>query len=127
MPLEGLWWIQDGIFDMENPSDREDWRWRAIIRVPDFVSEDSMEELLPSLIEKRGGNVDKVTLWSFHEGVSAQVMHIGPYSDEAPTINMLHSWVEKQGYRMRGDHHEIYLSDPRRSAPGSLGRLSDTR
>jgi hypothetical protein len=79
-----------------------------------------MEELLPGLIEKRGGNIDKVTIWTFHEGVSAQVMHIGLYSEEASTINKLHSWIEEAGYRMRGDHHEIYLSDPRRTASEKL-------
>lgn len=120
MPLEGLWWIEGGTYNMDNPAQREDWRWRAIIRVPDFVTEEAMTKLLPELKEKKGGNVDKVTLWEFHEGVSAQVMYVGPYSDEAPTINMLHKWVEKQGYRLRGDHHEIYLSDPRRTAPEKL-------
>lgn len=120
MPLEGLWWIPHGIFNVNNPAPREDWRWRAIIRVPDFVVEDTMKEILPEVLEKKGGVVDKVTLWKFHEGISAQVMHIGPYSEEAPTINMLHKWIEEQGYRMRGDHHEIYLSDPRRTAPEKL-------
>lgn len=120
MPLEGLWWIQDGIFDMNNPAPREDWRWRSMIRVPDFVEELAMKELLSEVLEKKGGIADKVTLWTFHEGISAQVMHIGPYREEAPTINMLHTWIEEQGYRMRGDHHEIYLSDPRRTAPEKL-------
>ena len=120
MPLEGLWWIEEGVFDMDTPAPRENWRWRSMIRVPDFVSEKAMGELLPGLEEKKGGKVDQVKLWAFHEGVSAQVMYIGSYSDEAPTINMLHEWVEEQGYRLRGDHHEIYLSDPRRAAPEKL-------
>ncbi len=120
MPLEGLWWIPEGVFDMNNPAPRENWRWRSMIRVPDFVEEKVMKELLPGLVKKKGGVVDKVTLYEYHEGVSAQVMHLGPYSAEALTINMLHEWVEKQGYRMRGDHHEIYLSDPRRTAPEKI-------
>lgn len=91
-----------------------------MIRVPDFVEELAMKELLSEVLEKKGGIADKVTLWTFHEGISAQVMHIGPYREEAPTINMLHTWIEEQGYRMRGDHHEIYLSDPRRTAPEKL-------
>jgi hypothetical protein len=120
MPLEGLWWVTDGIFDINNPSPRENWRWRSMIRVPDFVEDQAMNELLPGLVEKKGGVVDKVTLFTYHEGISAQVMHLGPYSEEASTINMLHEWVEKQGYRLRGDHHEIYLSDPRRAAPEKM-------
>ena len=120
MPLEGLWWIKDGTFDMNNPAPREDWRWRAFIRVPDYVTEEAMQELVPELSEKKGKKVHDVSLWDYHEGISAQVLHIGPYSEETPTINVLHQWVEDKGYRLRGHHHEIYLSDPRRSKPENL-------
>ena len=120
MPLEGLWWIKDGTFDMNDPAPREDWRWRAFIRVPDYVTEEAMHELVPELSEKKGEKVYDVSLWDYHEGISAQVLHIGPYSEEAPTINVLHQWVEDKGYRLRGHHHEIYLSDPRRSKPENL-------
>ncbi len=61
--------------------------------------------------------MNDVVLEDFHEGLSAQVMHMGPYSDEGPTIRSLHDFIEGHGYRMRGLHHEIYLSDPRRTAP----------
>ena len=120
MPLEGLWWIEDGTFDMNDPAPREDWRWRAFIRVPDFVTEDVMQDLVPELSDKKGAKVLEVSLWNFHEGISAHIMHIGPYSEEAPIINVLHQWVEEKGYRLRGHHHEIYLSDPRRSKPENL-------
>ena len=120
MPLEGLWWIENGTFDMNNPAPRDDWRWRAIIRVPGFVTEEAMQELVPELLEKKGEKVREVSLWNYREGISAQVLHIGPYSDETPTINTLHQWVEDNGYRLRGYHHEIYLSDPRRSKPENL-------
>ncbi len=120
MPLEGLWWIKDGTFDVNDPAPREDWRWRAMIRVPNYVTEEDMAELLPEVEKKRDGTIGKVRLWTFHEGVSAQVLYVGSYSDEMSTINMLHWWVEEQGYRLRGDHHEIYLSDPRRTAPEKL-------
>ena len=120
MPLEGLWWINDETFDMNDPAPREDWRWRAFIRVPDYVTDEAMQELVPELSEKKGKKVHDVSLWDYHEGISAQVLHIGPYSEEAPTINALHQWVEERGYRLRGHHHEIYLSDPRRSKPENL-------
>ena len=91
-----------------------------MIRQPDFVTGEMVEEIRPSVREKRGAMVDQVKLESFHEGLSAQVMHVGPYSDEGPTIQLLHDYITEQGYRMRGDHHEIYMSDPRRSKPEKL-------
>ena len=120
MPLEGLWWIENGTFDMNNPAPRDDWRWRAFIRVPDYVTEEALQELVPDLSEMKGEKVLEVSLWAYHEGISAQVLHIGPYSEETPTINTLHQWVEDKGYRLRGHHHEIYLSNPQRSKPEKL-------
>lgn len=120
MPLEGLWWIEDGTFDMNNPAPREDWRWRAFIRVPDYISKEAMKELVSELFDKKGEKVQEVSLWNYHEGISAQVLHIGPYSEEPPTTNALHKWVEESGYRLRGHHHEIYLSNPQRSKPENL-------
>lgn len=120
MALEGLWWIKDGVFDMNNPAPRENWRWTSMIRVPDFVEQGGFDEVLPGLVEKRGEKVREVKLVEFDEGLSAQIMHIGPYSEETPTINKLHEWVAEQGYRLRDKHHEIYMSDPRRTKPERL-------
>ena len=120
MALEGLWWIKDGVFDMNNPAPKENWRWRSMIRVPDLVEQDSLDAVLPRLVEKRGEKVRDVKLEEFDEGLSAQVLHIGPYSEETPTINRLHEWVSEQGYRLRDNHHEIYMSDPRRTKPEKL-------
>jgi hypothetical protein len=120
MPLEGLWWIINGVFNIENPAPREDWRWTSLIRVPDFVEQTDFEAVLPGLVEKRGEKVREVRLSRFTEGLSAQIMHIGPYSDEAPTINTLHEWVFEQGYKLRDKHHEIYIGDPRRTKPERL-------
>jgi hypothetical protein len=120
MALEGLWSIEHGVFDMNNPTPREEWRWTSMIRVPDFVEQDALNEVLPDLIEKRGKKVREVRLMEFNEGLSAQILHLGPYSEEIPTINRLHAWAEDQGYRLRGDHHEIYMSDPRRTKPENL-------
>ena len=120
MHLEGLWWVDGGVFDLNDPAPREQWRWKSMIRQPDFVTGEMVEEIRPSVREKRGAMVDQVKLESFHEGLSAQVMHVGPYSEEGPTIQLLHDYITELGYRMRGDHHEIYLSDPRRSKPEKL-------
>lgn len=120
MGLEGLWWTDDGVFDMHSQVNRAMWRWKSMIRQPDWVSQEMLDEVLPELLEKRGGKADQVRLETFHEGLSAQVMHVGPYSEEGPTIQLLHGYIAEQGYRMRGDHHEIYMSDPRRSKPEKL-------
>jgi hypothetical protein len=120
MHLEGLWWIEGGIFDLNNPAPRQSWRWKSMIRQPDFITEEVVEEIRPDVREKRGLKVDEVKLEIFHEGLCAQVLHIGPYSEEGPTIQLLHEYIEEKGYQKRGDHHEIYMSDPRRSKPENL-------
>jgi hypothetical protein len=120
MALEGLWGIDHGVFDMDNPAPREEWRWTSMIRVPEFVEQGVFDGVLPGLVEKRGEKVKEVRLMVYDEGLSAQILHIGPYSDEAPDINKLHAWVAEQGYRLRGQHHEIYMSDPRRTKPEKL-------
>jgi hypothetical protein len=118
--LEGLWDIDHGVYDMDNPAPRETWIWTSLIRVPDFVEQSDLDGLLPGLVEKRGEKVWDVRLMVFDEGLCAQVLYVGPYSDETETIVMLHDWVESLGYRLRDKHHEIYLSDPRRNKPENL-------
>lgn len=120
MHLEGLWWIEEGIFDLNNPAPRESWRWKSMIRQPDFITTEMVEKIRPDAREKRGSKVDEVKLETFHEGLCAQVLHVGPFSEEGPTIQLLHDYIKDQGYHMRGDHHEIYMSDPRRSKPENL-------
>jgi len=121
MALEGLWWWDDQeIFDLEGAPPREEWNWKSMIRQPDFVTREMVDEVRPEVREKRGPAVDEVVLESFHEGLSAQIMHRGPYSEEGPTVMRLHEFIEESGYRMRGRHHEIYLSDPQRSKPENI-------
>ncbi|NIW52553.1 MAG: hypothetical protein GWN17_10090, partial [Candidatus Korarchaeota archaeon] len=72
MALEGLWWVEDGIFDMSNPAPREKWRWTSLIRVPDFVEQITLDDVLPEIAEKRGVKVKEVKLKEFDEGLSAQ-------------------------------------------------------
>ena len=96
------------------------WSWKSLIRQPDFVTGEMLEEIRHEVREKRGLAVDDVVFETFHEGLSAQIMHRGPYSEEGPTVMRLHEFITGEGYRMRGRHHEIYLSDPRRSKPENI-------
>ena len=118
MPLEGLWWA-----DIEpiHVSDKKSWKWTAMILQPDFVDSSIVEEARSQAIKKkRLPTLTKVELATLHEGRSAQLMHSGPYSAETPSIEALHQFIEEQGGRPRGKHHEIYLNDPSRTAPEKL-------
>jgi len=121
MALEGLWWWDDeAVFSLSDAPPREEWNWKSMIRQPDFITQGMVDEIRPAVKEKRGPAVDDVVLEVFHEGLSAQIMHIGPYSEEDPTGERLHAFIEESGYRMRGRHHEIYLSNPQRAKPENL-------
>ena len=91
-----------------------------MIRQHDFVTPEMVDEVRLDVREKKGPTVDDVVLEVFHEGLSAQIMHVGPYSEEGPTGELLHAFIEESGYRMRGRHHEIYLSNPQRAKPENL-------
>ena len=118
MPLQGLWWLPDGEFDF---SVKDRWIWTLMIMQPDYVSEDRFETARESAKKKEPLPVfDDLRLEVFEEGLAAQIMHIGPYADEAPTIEKLHAFIHENGYSLRGKHHEIYIGDPNRSAPEKL-------
>ena len=109
MPLEGLWWMPDmAEFSLERKSD---WDWTLMIRVPDEVDEELVREIEAS---------PRIRLERWAEGAAAQVMHLGAYSAEGPTVALLHEFIEEQGLERAGKHHEIYLGDPRRAAPEKL-------
>ena len=121
MGLEGLWWWDDEVvFSLEEAPLRDRWNWKSMIRQPDFITPEMVEEIRLEVKGKRGPAVNRVALETFNEGLSAQVMHVGPYSEEGLTIRRLHDFIEEHGYRPRGRHHEIYLSDPRRSKPEKI-------
>ncbi len=119
MPLEGLWWTSDmAQFSVNN---KEIWEWTAMIMEPEEVTEALFSQALEEVGKKKNLSVlSKVGLERYHEGLSAQIMHIGPYAAEGPTIAKLHRFFEENGYSLRGKHHEIYLSDPRKSAPEKM-------
>jgi hypothetical protein len=116
MPLEGLWWAEDmGQFSTKN---KDKWKWTSMIMQPDFVDKKVFEMAFEQVkIKKNLLMLSKIRFQSFSEGLSVQIMHIGPYSAEIPTIEKLHKFVKESGHNLRGKHHEIYLSDPRKTAP----------
>jgi hypothetical protein len=118
MPLQGLWWLPDGDFDFTR---KDNWIWTLMIMQPDYVTEDRFDEAVAAVRQKEDLPIlDDLRLETYHEGLAAQVMHIGPYADEAPTIQALHDFILESGYSRRGKHHEIYIGDPNRSAPEKL-------
>lgn len=119
MPLEGLWWTDDPTqFSMSN---KGIWKWTAMIMQPEYVTPELFEEVLAEVRRKKGlPALDRVRFETYHEGLSAQIMHIGPYAAEEPTVARLHRFIRDSGYELNGRHHEIYLSDPRRTAPERL-------
>jgi hypothetical protein len=119
MPLEGLWWMDDMTKDFM--ASKDDWKWTSMIMQPNFVTTEMVEEAREQLRKKKDPvALDKLRFERFHEGLSAQIMHIGPYSEEGPNIEKLHNAIEENGCVRFGKHHEIYLSDPRRTAPEKL-------
>jgi hypothetical protein len=117
MPLEGLW----SAGDTHDFSSKARWSWTAMLLQPDIVTDELVADAIEQAAQKRSiPAVALMRLETFSEGLCAQVLHIGPYADESPTIAALHEFIAEQGYSLRGKHHEIYLGDPRRSAPDRL-------
>lgn len=117
MPLEGLWWANDMSHFTTN-HDKSKWKWTMMIRQPDFVTEADVAAALEAAAKKKEPpNVEGLRFESFSEGEVCQILHIGPFSEEGPTIERLHAEINDAGKSLRGKHHEIYLSDIRRAAP----------
>ena len=115
MPLEGLWWADD--WSVFTANDRGAWKWTMMILQPDFVPEEMIRRAIGNVAEKKKlPAVERLRLEEFHEGRSAQLLHIGPFTEEGPTIQRVHDFIDTRSAR-RGKHHEIYLSDIRRAAP----------
>ena len=100
---------------------KDRWKWTLLILQPDVVSETLFETAVDQIREKKDPPaLPKLRLERFSEGRAAQVLHLGPYSEEGPTIAALHAFIAEQGLALSGKHHEIYLSDERRTAPEHL-------
>ncbi len=118
MPLEALWGSEGGAFDME---DRANWRWTAMIVLPDVVTRAHVEAARAQLQAKKDPKaLPKLRFERFDEGRAAQITHIGPYAEERPTIEKLHDFIRAKGGTLAGRHHEIYMGDPRRADPSKL-------
>ena len=124
-PLEGLWWTDDPGFDGKPPADKNDFRWTSLIRQPDFVTEDIFGWALERLAKKKPElDLSKARFLRWEEGLCAHLLHIGPYDEEPASIDKLSAFTEKEGHSVDFSetrrHHEIYLGDPRRTAPEKL-------
>ena len=123
MPLEGLWWVEDGIFDI---TVKDNWFYTLMILEPDVVTREIFEEGLEQVRKKKGDSpfLSHLRLDKYEEGLSVQTMHIGPYATEPATVERMRTFLIEEGYRDRvglgGKHHEIYLGDPRKADPAKL-------
>jgi hypothetical protein len=120
MALEGLWWVEDGIFDI---TVKDNWFYTLMIMQPDVITPEIFEEAREQIRKKKGDTpaLAKTRLAHFEEGLCVQVMHIGRYATEPATIERMREYMQENGLRDNvgpsGKHHEIYMSDPRRVAP----------
>ena len=121
-PLERLWWQEDtqGV----DYSRKVDFRWISLIRLPDFVTREAFDWAVREAAEKKQRDFSAVEFFSWEEGLCVQCMHIGPYDDEPATVAAMEAYAVEQGYGLDFSqgrfHHEIYLSDVRRTKPEKL-------
>jgi hypothetical protein len=119
MPLEGLWWVDD--MSKFSAKDKDAWKWTSMIMQPEQVTEDSVAKAIEELKKKKKlPALSKIRFESFHEGKSAQIMYIGPFSDEGPAVQKIHEFIRQHEGTLVGKHHEIYLSDPRKISPEKM-------
>lgn len=115
MPLEGLWWTGD--MSMFTTADKSNWKWTMMIMQPSFVTPEIIGSAIIDVKKKKNpAAISKLRLEAFSEGRCAQIMHIGPFSEEGPTVEKLHKFIDSRSRRI-GKHHEIYLSDIRKADP----------
>lgn len=115
MPLEGLWWADD--MSAFTAGDKSNWLWTMMIMQPDFVTREMVEKAIKEVASKKNPPaISKIRLEAYKEGNVAQIMHIGPFSEEGPTVEKVHAFLDARGSR-RGKHHEIYLTDIRKADP----------
>ncbi|MBI1295597.1 hypothetical protein GC175_11650 [bacterium] len=118
-PLEGLWWSEE--MSVFLSGERTRWQWTMMLAQPSPVTEGRVAQVIEEVRRKKNpAALPLVRFAAYHEGLAAQIMHIGPYAAEAPTIQRLHAFIHEEGGVLQHKHHEIYLGDPRRSAPEKL-------
>ncbi len=123
MALEGLWWVEDGTFDIQKPGN---WKYTVMIMQPDIITPEMVAEALAQLRKKKGDQpaFARLRLERFQEGLCVQTMHIGPYAAEPATVERMQAFMQENGLQdlvgLGGKHHEIYMGDPRRADPAKL-------
>ncbi len=119
MGLEALWWVEDDHFDIQV---KDNWHWRAMILQPDFITLAMFDDAIAQVRKKRGDTpgLARLRLQRWTEGLAMQIMHVGPYSAEPATVAKMDAFAAANGYRKRGQHHEIYIGDPLRAEPEKL-------
>ena len=116
LPLEALWWADD--LSAFSVGDKDAWKWTVMIMQPEFITREMVEKATEDVARKKKPvALPLVRFETFKEGKAAQILHIGPFSAEGPTIEKVHVFIKDSGCHRVGKHHEIYLSDLRRSAP----------
>jgi hypothetical protein len=118
MALEGLWWVEDGQFDIKI---KDNWFWTLMILQPEHITQAMFQAALVKLKKKEASAaLPRLRLVSFQEGLCVQIMHIGPYAAEPQTVNRLENYANEHNLKFNYKHHEIYLGDPRRAKPEEL-------
>jgi hypothetical protein len=120
MPLEALWWSDD-LATFTSARDKSRWSWRLLNLVPSWLGADDVARARSAV--ERTGHAPALRLLryeTFDEGLVVQTLHVGPYDDEGPVLAAMHRHIVDEGFRLAGRHHEVYLSDPRRTAPERL-------
>lgn len=119
MPLEGLWYADD--HRVFNSREKQKWSWTMLLMIPDFVSDDIFKEAVQGSKKKKDNlKIEEVSLICLEEGLSVQTLHVGSYDDETPVISEMYKFIEENGFKFNGEHHEIYLSDPRKISSENL-------
>jgi hypothetical protein len=121
--MEGFWWIDGGLSEQYTfiQTPEEDWNWKIIIRMPDFIEESHYSRAKASVKQKKSAiDVENVKFESIHDETCVQILHSGPYEAEEPAINKMMKFIDENQMEVIGYHHEIYLSDPRSVAPEKL-------
>jgi hypothetical protein len=118
-PLEGLWYMDD--MKEWSMANKEKWQWTLMIRIPDYIPPEEAQAVISAVKTKKNPPlIDQVRVESYIEGKTVQVLYLGAYDDELPTIQAMHQYAQDHGYRLNGKHHEIYLSDFRKVSPDKL-------
>ena len=116
--LEALWWVEGKKDPRKTPKSK--WQWKLLIRMPNFVSKALVEKAKKQVADTKKINVDKIFFETLNEGKCIQIMHLGPYSEEEKTIDIMSSYMNENSLKANGHHHEIYLSDPNKTKPEKM-------